>query len=109
MEKPTLTARVEILEEIVRTLETLPKRVEAVESQILHLREEMRRGFSAVRSEFSAVRGKCAAIHEGTGGEFTAIRQEIRDGDEETRRYMRVLHAEVLARIATIAEGRNTT
>jgi len=84
MEKPTLTARVEILEEIVRTLETLPKRVEAVETQILHLREEMR-------------------------SEFSAVRQEIRDGDEETRRYMRVLHEEVLARIATIAEGRNAT
>jgi len=83
-EKPTLTARVEILEEIVRTLETLPKRVEAVETQILHLREEMR-------------------------SEFSAVRQEIRDGDEETRRYMRVLHEEVLARIATIAEGRNAT
>ena len=84
MENPTLTARVEILEETVRTLETLPKRVEAVESQILHLREEMR-------------------------SEFSAVRQKIRDGDEETRRYMRVLHEEVLARIATIAEGRNAT
>jgi hypothetical protein len=100
-EKPTLTARVEILEEIVRTFETLPKRVEAVESQILHLREEMRSEFSAVRREF-------AVFREGTRGEFSAIRQEIRNGDEETRRYMRVLHEEVLARIATIAEGRNT-
>ena len=81
--EPTLTDRVEILEEKVSELATLPKRVEAVESQILQLRVEMR-------------------------GEFAAVRQEIRDGDEETRRYMRVLHEEVLARIATIGEGRNT-
>ena len=81
---PTLTDRVEILEENVSELATLPKHIEAVESQILHLREEMR-------------------------GEFAAVRQEIRGGDEETRRYMRVLHEEVLATIATIAEGRNTT
>ena len=36
----------------------------------------------------------------------TELGKEIRDGDEETRRYMRVLHEEVLARIATIQEGR---
>ena len=84
MEAPTLTDRSgEILEETVRELATLPKRVEAVESQIVRLREEMR-------------------------GEFAAVRQEIRGGKEETRRYMRVLHEEILARIATIAEGRNT-
>lgn len=82
--EPTLTDRVEILEENVSELTTLPKQVEAVELQILHLRDEMR-------------------------DEFAAVRQEIGDGDEETRRYMRVLHEEVLARIATIAEGRNTS
>jgi predicted nucleic acid-binding Zn-ribbon protein len=82
--EPTLTDRVESLEEKVSELATLPKRVESLESQILQLRVEMRGGFAAVR-------------------------QEIRDGDEETRRYMRVLHEEVLTKIATISEGRNTT
>ena len=36
------------------------------------------------------------------------LRAEIRAGDEETRRYMRVLHEEVLARIAAIQEGRRS-
>jgi predicted nucleic acid-binding Zn-ribbon protein len=94
MEEPTLTDRVEILEETVRELATLPKRVEAVASQILQLREDMRSEFSAMRDDVRS--------------EFAAIRQEIRDGDEETRRYMRILHEEVLGRIDTIAEGRNT-
>jgi predicted nucleic acid-binding Zn-ribbon protein len=93
--EPTLTDRVEILEEKVSELATLPKRVEAVASQILHLRKDMRSEFSAMRDEVRS--------------EFAAVRQEIRDGDEETRRYMRVLHEEVLARIAAIAEGRNST
>jgi hypothetical protein len=69
-------------EETVKELAMLPTRVKALEWQIVHLREEMR-------------------------GEFSAVRQEIRDGDEETRRYMRVLHEEVLARIATLGEGRD--
>ena len=62
-------------------LEHLPERVSAVELQIVHLRNEMYEQFSAVRAE-------------------------IKGGDEETRRYMRVLHEEVLSRIATIQEGR---
>jgi hypothetical protein len=82
MNEPSLNDRVQVLEETVKELAVLPTRVEALELQIVQLREEMR-------------------------GEFSAVRQEIRDGDEETRRYMRVLHEEVLARIATLAEGRS--
>ena len=37
--------------------------------------------------------------------EFSAM-TEIREGDEETRRYMRVLHEEVISRIAILAESR---
>ena len=33
--------------------------------------------------------------------------EEIRLGDEETRRYMRVLHEEIISRIATIQEGQD--
>jgi len=80
MNEPSLYDRVQILEETVKDLAMLPTRVEALELQIVQLREEMR-------------------------GEFSAVRQEIRDGDEETRRYMRVLHEEVLARIVTLREG----
>jgi hypothetical protein len=83
MNEPSLNDRVQILEETVKEPAVLPTRVEALELQIEQLREEMR-------------------------GEFSAVRQEIRDGDEETRRYMRVLHEEVLARIATPKEGRDS-
>ena len=95
MPKPTLTSRVQILEQKVEVLETLPERVTAVELQIVQLREEMRDEFSAVRQEMNAM---------GTGlrAELSAA---IRAGDEETRRYMRVLHEEVISRIASIQEG----
>jgi len=59
--------------------------------QFLQLRDEMRGECSAVRAE----------IRDGDA----ALGEEIRRGDEETRNYMRVLHEEVIARIATIGEG----
>ena len=62
-------------------LAALPAHVASVELQIVQLRDEMRLGFSAVR-------------------------QEIREGDEETRRYRRVLHEDVIARLAALGEAR---
>ena len=79
MADDALAARVEHLERKMALLEDLPERVSAVELQIVHLRNEM---------------------HE----QFSAVRAEIIGGDEETRRYMRVLHEEVLSRIATFQE-----
>ena len=80
MPESTLLERVTVLEQKVE-LVSLRSRVGAVELQIVQLRDEMR-------------------------VEFYAVRAEIREGDEETRRYMRVLHEEVLSRIATLAEVR---
>ena len=81
MTDPTLADRVRILEQRVEDLTTIPARVASVELQIVQLRDEMRLGFSAVR-------------------------QEIREGDQETRRYMRVLHEDVIARIAALGDSR---
>jgi hypothetical protein len=50
---------------------------------------------SETRGEFSAVRHEMHRLAE-------TLRVEIRAGDAETRRYMRVLHEEVLSRIAGI-------
>ena len=67
-------------------LEELPGRMDRLESQIVQLRTEMRDEFSAVRTEFAAVR------------------TEMRTGDEETRRYMRVLFEEYVGRMRVIGE-----
>ena len=65
----------------MKDLASLPARVASVELQIVQLRDEMRLGFSAVR-------------------------REIRESDQETRRFMRVLHEEMIARIAALGDSR---
>jgi len=62
----------------VEILEQLPERVSALESQIVLLRDEMRNEFSATRALISDV-----------------------------DRSMRVLHGDVIQRIATLGEGRH--
>ena len=75
MAQRSLARRVEILEEKVASLEELPERVARIESQILQFREENR-------------------------AEHSAIRTEIRAGDEETRRFAKVLHDDLLAKLS---------
>ena len=82
MSPESLRVRVEKLERRVEILEQLPDRVSAVESQIVQLRDEMQ-------------------------SEFSATRALVREVEEDTRRYMRVLHEDVIQRIATLGEGRN--
>jgi hypothetical protein len=74
-----LERRVRILEEKVDELRDVPARLTAVESQILQLRGEMGSGFSSLRAEMVRL-------------------------NDETRTHMRVLHEEVIARIALLQE-----
>jgi len=76
------------------------------------IREEL----GVIRGELRAIRGNGAGqslanLHEeivalrGPGGEgltLMGLRQEIRDGDEETRRLMRVLHEDLVQRITLL-------
>src|SRR5687767_751426 len=99
MPERTLMDRVEILERKMALLQDLPERVSAVELQIGHLRTEMHEQFSAVRQEFKVeIRTEVEALR-------TDLRREIREGYEETRRYLLVLHEELLSRIATLQEA----
>ena len=68
MSPQPLVTRVERLEQRMTALETVPARVEALESQIVQLRTEM-------RSEFSAARGEIKAM----GDRLEAAIQEARD------------------------------
>ena len=88
MQDRSIVERVEILEQDMELLKQLPDRVAAVESQLVHLRTEMHADFSATRSDMQAMGAR------------------LNESDEETRRHMRVLHEDVIARIATIGEGR---
>jgi hypothetical protein len=87
MAKATLTQRVEVLEHKVNALTTLPARVGAVEQELKEFRADVDVEFGRVHAEFAVVRA------------------EIREGDEETRRYMRVLYEDLVERIKVMGEG----
>jgi predicted nucleic acid-binding Zn-ribbon protein len=80
--RQTLENRVATLEQQIQALVGLPERMVSLESQFQQLRSDVRE-------------------------EFAALRMEIRTGDLETRRFIRVLHEDVISRIAAIGEGRS--
>ena len=72
---------------------------------------EVRTDVAQLKRDMTEVRSALSDGHDGlinVRAEFAAVRDEIRTGDEETRRQMRVLHEEVISRIALLDEGRKT-
>jgi hypothetical protein len=67
--------------------------------------EQLRGELGATRVEVDALAHELSRFETVTLEEFGRVRQEIREGDEETRRFMRVLHEAVLERIAWLGEG----
>jgi hypothetical protein len=95
MSRESLEARVDRLERRMDLLEQVPRRMDALEAQIVQLREEM-------RSEFSAIRGEMSAGDEETR---RVLSKEMRDLFEANETHMRVLHEDLVQRIATIKGG----
>ena len=99
----TLTNRVEILERKVDDLAKLPDRVSALELQVSQLRTEMRVEFSAVRAEMrelnDGLRQRCTLNEE--------TRRELGGRIDDLGTHMRVLHEEVISRIALLDEHTN--
>jgi hypothetical protein len=134
--------RLEVLEITVEGLTGLPgqvrrldARIESLDRQFLHFREEVGGEFSAVRreaaGEFAAVRGEMAtgftavrremaagfaAVRQEMATEFTAVRREMKADSAETRGQivnlhdqMFKLHEEVMGQIAILqVDGRET-
>jgi hypothetical protein len=94
--RQTIENRVDLLEDQVTELRKLPERLGAVESQIGQLRTEMRMEFSTVREDLRA------------GDEQTrrVLRLAIAEKHDEALRFMRVLHEDVTGRLTLIQEGR---
>ncbi len=95
MPQESLEKRVEKLEDAMTGFAGLPPQVAELASRVSQLGGEMRVGFSAIRDEIRA------------GDEETRrqLREEIRIGDEETRTQMRILHEDVIERIALLQEN----
>ena len=72
----------------MRESRELRERVASLELNILQFGPEVRADVSAIRQDLQ--------------GAVQQLRAEMRAGDAETRRYLRVLHEEVLSRIAGI-------
>ena len=126
MNAQTLTNRVEILERKVEGLAELPDRVGALELQVSQLRTEMAIEFSAVRAEMRELnedtRREMHELNDGLRQEMRQLnedtRREMHELNEDTRRelsgriedigtHMRVLHEEVISRIALLDEHTN--
>jgi hypothetical protein len=115
------------------TLAQFREATAAIGEELRAFREQFSQELRAVRGEFSeelrvirgelrAIRGNGAGLslvklHEeiaglrGPGGEgltLVGLRQEIREGDEETRRLMRVLHEDLVQRIPLLGEKRSS-
>ena len=110
MPPETFVGRVESLESRVIVLEQLPEKLDALALQISQMRNEMRGEFSALRSEIRTGDEETRRVLRDeirAGDEETRriLRDEIRAGDEESRRNALVLHEDVISRIALMQEG----
>jgi hypothetical protein len=92
MADATLTGRVENLEKRVELLETLPAKVDILTEKV----DSLQVGLNTLRVEFLQFRDE-------TKQEFVRVHAD----NEDTRRFMRVLHEEVLARFALLDEQRD--
>ena len=100
---PSLAARVAALESQMQKLLELPGLVASIDVRVATIKEQFLQFRTDVTAEFSATRD---GLREEMRTLGEALRTEIKAGDEETRRYMRVLHEEVISRIKTIGERR---
>ena len=87
MPPQTIENRVEKLEEHVTNLQQLPTRIDALSLQIVQLREDMGAGFSAISSRFASTEKALAT------------------SEERILAQVRVLHEDVISRLALIQEG----
>ena len=87
MASQTIEERVDVVEQRVTALNALPARVDALSTQIVDLRGEMRTEFSASRAEmhaeFSTVRGEARSEFAASRGEMQSEFLAIRGGERD--------------------------
>jgi hypothetical protein len=98
MPPQTIESRVEKLEEHVTNLQELPGRMDALSVQISQLRDDVGAQISQLREEVGSLGGRIS-------GTERALREEIVAGDERILTQVRVLHEDVVSRLALLQEG----
>ena len=133
MRRADLAERIDTVEHRMGSVEQrLDASYASLSTQILQSRRENDDAHLAMRTEFSegmsTLRGEFTAMRADVAGEFKAVRTEVAaqfsatqavtqsrfekletalaDGLKETRRFMMILHEDLLSRIALIGEGR---
>ena len=133
MRRADLAERIDTVEHRMGSIEQrLDASYASLSTQILQSRRENDDAHLAMRTEFSegmsTLRGEFTAMRADVAGEFKAVRTEVAeqfaatqavtlsrfekletalaDGLKETRRFMMILHEDLLSRIALIGEGR---
>jgi len=124
MDTVLLAERVELIEESVRALVTLPARMESMERRFADIEGRMvsvegrlvslEGRMVNVEERLVVVEGQIVQLRGEMHGEFSAIRRNMNERfdalderGEDTRRFMRVLHEEVLDRVGRLGEGRS--
>lgn len=105
MQPQPLESRVEALETRVTGLEELPARMDRLESQIVELREENRVEHSAIRTEIQSVHEEMRAMHAALRAEMQSLISQLKEQDDRQDRLTRVLHEDLIARIAALGEA----
>jgi hypothetical protein len=107
MPPQTGVSRLDDLEKRVTRLEELPACIDDLTLQVSQLRAEMRDEFSAVRSEMAA---GFAALEARLGAKFEArLEASLEAKTDGLATQMRILHEDVIARIALLQEGLTAT
>ena len=103
MAERSIEERVALLENELRGL---PERLGALEMRVASLDGQFQQFRIEVGDEFAAVRREFREQFSGHEDSIKSdLRREIREGDEETRRLMRVLYEDLVARISLISRG----
>ena len=92
MPPQTIERRVEKLEEQMTTLQQLPARTDALSAQISQLREDLGAKISTMDARIS--------------GTEKSLREEILASGDRILTRVRMLHEDVISRLAPIQEGR---
>jgi hypothetical protein len=100
-----LAERVDALEDQMRPLQQLPGQIAALDARVASLELQFLQSRAEVKDESLTTRRELDGLREELAAVAAGLRQEIRSGDEETRRYMRVLHEDLVSRLKTIREG----
>lgn len=111
MASDPMIERVEKLEKTLESLAGIPDRMTAVEDrvgslelQILQLRTEMNEGFSALHDELRDVRGEVVSTRSDLLEVIDSSSRASQGLFAQTWTQMRVLHEDVISRIARLGE-----